>query len=61
VGEADRFAELKMDADHTRRRVQLYRARAYGLKPVSAMRLRELERLADAAEARLNAATTKQP
>jgi hypothetical protein len=55
-GGADRLAEMRMDADHARRRLQLYRARAYGLKPVSAVRMRELEREAEAAASRLRAA-----
>ena len=55
-GAGDRLAEMRMDADHTRRKVQLYRARAYGLRPVSATRMRELERQAEAATARLKAA-----
>lgn len=45
-----------MDADHARHKVQLYRARAYGLRAVSETRMRELERQADAAAARLRAA-----
>jgi hypothetical protein len=28
-----RLAELQMEADHARRRLDLYRARAYGLRP----------------------------
>jgi hypothetical protein len=45
-----------MQADHARRRLDLYRARAYGLRPVSHSRLRELERHAESATARLRAA-----
>ena len=52
----DRFAELRMDADHARRKLQLYRARAYGLRAVSATRMRELVRQADDAAARLQVA-----
>jgi hypothetical protein len=51
-----RIAELQMEADHARRRLDLYRARAYGLRPVSHSRLRELERQAESAAARVRAA-----
>ena len=58
TSEADdgRLAALQMEADHARRRLDLYRARAYGLRPVSHSRLRELERQAERAAARLSAA-----
>jgi hypothetical protein len=52
----DRLAELRMQAEHARRRLDLYRARAYGLKPTSESRMRELEREAQSAEERLRAA-----
>ena len=42
-----------MQAEHARRRLDLYRAKAYGLRPVNESRMRELEREAEAAEARL--------
>ena len=51
-----RLADLRMEADHARRRLDLYRARAYGLRPVSHSRMRELERHAERAAARLSAA-----
>lgn len=54
--QGDRLAEMRMDAEHSHRKLQLYRARAYGLRPVSATRMRELERLAESATARLKAA-----
>jgi hypothetical protein len=44
---------LEAEARCQRERLALYRARAYGNKPTSALRLRELERAAEAAEARL--------
>lgn len=47
---------LHAEARHARQRYDLYKARAYGPRPTSPTRLRELERLADAAEARLRAA-----
>jgi hypothetical protein len=51
-----RIADLRTQADHARRRIDLYRARAYGLRPVSHSRLRDLERQAESATARLRAA-----
>jgi hypothetical protein len=51
-----RLVQLRMEADHARRRLDLYRARSYGLRPVSHWRLRELEREAESAAARLSAA-----
>jgi hypothetical protein len=51
-----RLAELTMQAEHARRRLDLYRARAYGMRPVSESRMRELEREADSAQQRLRAA-----
>ena len=42
-----------MLAEHARRRLDLYRARSYGMRPVSEARMRELERAAEAADARL--------
>jgi hypothetical protein len=52
----DRLAELTMQAEYARRRLDLYRARAYGMRPVSESRMRELEREADSADQRLRAA-----
>jgi hypothetical protein len=48
-----RVEELRAEARFHRQRYDLYRARAYGLRPVSETRLRELERAALAAEERL--------
>jgi hypothetical protein len=45
--------ELRSDARYSRERVDLYRAKAYGGRLTTPARLRELERAADAAEARL--------
>ena len=59
-GEGDPLAELRMDADHARDKLRLYRARAYGLRPISGVRMRELERQAEAAAARLTAAEDAQ-
>lgn len=48
-----RVEELRARARFDRQRFDLYRARAYGLRPVDPARLRELERAADASAARL--------
>jgi len=45
--------ELRSDARYSRERVDLYRAKSYGPRPTTPARLRELERAAEAAEARL--------
>ena len=52
----DRLPELRMRAEHAQRRLDLYRARAYGLRPVSESRMRDLEREVRSTEARLRAA-----
>ena len=46
-----RLAELEAQARHARERYDLYRARAYGMRPTSTARMRELERQCDQAEA----------
>jgi hypothetical protein len=56
VTTTDRLEELRAEARYQRERYDLYRARAYAGKPVSDTRLRELERVADGAEQRLQAA-----
>ena len=48
--------ELRAAARYHRERYDLYRARAYGQRPVSETRLRELERVATAAAERLRCA-----
>ena len=54
--DADRVARLRMDARYHRERRDLYRAKAYGERPSSSARLRELERSSELAEERLRAA-----
>jgi hypothetical protein len=54
-----RLADLRMQAAHARRRLDLYRARAYGLRPVSHSRMRELERQAESAMTRMRAAARR--
>lgn len=51
--DADHIADLRADARYARERYDLYRAKAYGSRPTSLTRLRELERVSQAAEARL--------
>jgi hypothetical protein len=53
--EVDRTEELRELARFARARRDLYRARTYGPRETSATRLRELERLSDQAQARLDA------
>ncbi len=52
--DTDRIAELRADARYARERHELYRAKMYGSRPTSMTRLRELERVAEAAAARLH-------
>ncbi len=59
--DAGRLEELRADAAHRRRRVDLYRAKSYGPRETSPARLRELEREATASEARLAAALARRP
>lgn len=51
--------ELKAEARYHRDRFALYRARALTGKPTTQMRLRELERSADSAAARLERALAR--
>jgi hypothetical protein len=46
-------AALEAEAKYARERHQLYRAKAYGPRPTSPSRLRELERASRLAETRL--------
>ena len=61
--ESDHVADLRADARYARERHELYRAKMYGSRPTSMTRLRELERVAEAAAARLHHAEQelKQP
>jgi hypothetical protein len=56
VSPADHLEDLRAEAKHARERYDLYKAKAYGPRPTSAGRLRELERESARAEARLHAA-----
>ena len=48
--------DLRAEARYHRERLDLYRARMYGLRPTTMTRLRELERIHRGAEARLRRA-----
>jgi hypothetical protein len=53
---AERLEVLRAEARHARERYQLYRAKAYGPRPTSSARMRELQRIYEYAQARLHAA-----
>lgn len=50
---ADHLEDLRAQARHARERYQLYKARAFGQRPTSEERLRELLRAYEQAEERL--------
>jgi hypothetical protein len=52
-GDDARIEELRAEAHYHRQRYDLYRAKAYGMRPVSPTRMRELEHAAVEAEERL--------
>jgi len=52
--------DLRAQAQHARQRYDLYKAKAYGPRPTSPARLRELERACEGAEARLLAAEAEE-
>ena len=51
-----RIDELRAEARYARERLDLYRAKMYGLRPRTLTRLRELERIHQGADARLRRA-----
>jgi hypothetical protein len=53
---AEHLDDLRVQAQYARQRYQLYKAKAYGQRPTSPARMRELERGCAQAEARLRAA-----
>jgi hypothetical protein len=53
------LAALRAEAQYARQRYDLYKAKAYGQRPTSLARMRELERACEGAEARLRAAETE--
>lgn len=48
--------QLRAEAQYARQRYDLYKAKAYGPRPTSQARMRELQRACEQAEARLRAA-----
>lgn len=52
----DELAHLRADARFARERLALYRAKAYGMRETSPVRMRELERRAEQTAERLAAA-----
>ena len=48
-----RLRKLEAEATHTRQRYDLYKAKTNGSRPTEPSRLRELERLSEAAQSRL--------
>lgn len=52
-GASARLEELEAEARYRRERAELYRARMLGARPTSLEKLRELERVAQAAHERL--------
>lgn len=55
-----RIEDLRVEARYWRERYHLYRAKVYGPRPTRPARLRELERAAQAADARLKRAQAKE-
>jgi hypothetical protein len=55
-----RLIELEAEERYARERYQLYKARAYGSRPTSPGRLRELERRSVLAKRRLDRAKSEQ-
>ena len=51
-----RIEDLRAEARYHRERLDLYRAKMYGLRPTTMTRLRELERIQRGAEAHLREA-----
>lgn len=58
--QADALEQMAAEARYHRQRYDLYRAKSYGLRATSQTRLRELQRICEAAEARLAAAKDEQ-
>ncbi|MEA2385340.1 MAG: hypothetical protein QOH72_5311 [Solirubrobacteraceae bacterium] len=57
---AERIDELEAEARYARQRLDLYRAKTYGPRPTSPVRMRELEREASGAEERLRRARERE-
>ncbi len=52
--------DLRVQAQYARQRYDLYKAKAYGQRPTSPARERELQRASEQAEARLRAAEAEE-
>jgi hypothetical protein len=52
--------DLRAQAQHARQRYDLYKARAYGQRPTSPARMRELQRACEQAEELLRAAEAQE-
>jgi hypothetical protein len=52
MNDPQHIVDLQSEARHARERLDLYRAKMYGPRPTSMTRLRELERVSEAAAAR---------
>ena len=52
--------DLRAEAQHARQRYDLYKAKAYGQRPTSPTRMRELQRACEQTEARLRAAEAQE-
>jgi hypothetical protein len=57
---SDHIDDLRAQAEYARQRYKLYEAKAYGLRPTSPTRMRELERTWQRADARLRAAEAEE-
>jgi hypothetical protein len=60
MSSARRIEELEAEARYQRERYELYKAKQYGSRPTSDVRMRELERLHQSADARLRAARAEE-
>ena len=56
----DHLDDLRAQAQYARERYQLYKAKAYGQRPTSPDRLRELQRASERADARLRFAEAEE-
>ena len=56
----DHLDDLQAQAQHARERYQLYKAKAYGQRPTSPARLRELEQAYEQAAVRLRFAEAEE-
>lgn len=52
---ADELERLRAEAVHARQRLDLYQAKAYGMREINPVKMRDLERRAEAAAERLAA------